>query len=160
MSPYASVIPGRIRLRHGLLRAAGRHQALCAALQDALRGRALVEGEVAQGSLLITAAPGQEAEAEALVRQVVAAQLPELAENRAIVPTRPAITPRSQGGSAVRRRPVKRQVNQWAKVGAVASMAVSLAALGTSRRLHAQAGVVFVGMMLTHMAVHWRRTFK
>jgi hypothetical protein len=130
---------------------------LLAALQDALRGRALVEGELANGSLLITAAPGQEAEAEGLVRQVVAAQLPQLGDSRTPIAAQNAAV---LGPRRPAKRQIKRQVNQWAKVGAVASMAVSLAALGTSRRLHAQAGAVFVGMMLTHMAVHWRRTFK
>ena len=54
----------------------------------------------------------------------------------------------------------KQDLNRLAKIGAVVSMAVSLAALGTSKKLHAQAGYVFVAMMLAHMAVHWRRTFK
>ena len=149
---FVSVLPGRIRLRHPLLRDTGRHRALTARLLPL----ALVEGNPVIGSLLLRfdpADPGMETR----IRAEVAAVLP-------IDPSAPA-SPRASPHMGTRialpqPHKAKWQINRAAKIGAVASMAVSLAALGSSRKLHAQAGAVFVMMMLTHMATHWRRTFK
>ncbi len=141
MTIYASVLPGRIRLRHPDLRNASRRQVLAQQLSALAR----VDGNPAAGSLLLTFDPAVEAQ----VRVVVDAAFPPV-----------SAVPVSPSRRAVRPGFGQRDVNRVAKAGAVVSMAVSLLALGTSRRLHAQAGMVFLVMMLIHMAVHWRRTFK
>lgn len=149
---FVSVLPGRIRLRHPLLRDAGRHRDLTTRLQ----ALAQVEGNPAIGSLLLYFDP-TDTGTETRIRAEVAAVLP--------IDPPPPSTARSsphRGKRIALPQPhkAKWQINRVAKIGAVASMAVSLAALGTSRKLHAQAGALFVVMMLTHMATHWRRTFK
>ena len=142
---FASVLPGRIRLRHPLLRDAKRHAALTARLAPLV----MVEGDAAVGSLLLRFDPAQR-DMPARIRAELAAVWPQEIAAPSPVPRR----------HKPRKNKAKWEVNRAAKIGAVLSMAVSLAALGSSRKLHAQAGVVFLGMMLTHMAVHWRRTFK
>lgn len=143
---FASVLPGRIRLRHPLLRDAKRHAALTARLAPL----AAIEGDAAVGSLLLRFDP--------TLRDMPARIRAELA---AVWPKAAAV---AQAPAPHRHKPRKNkakwEVNRAAKIGAIVSMAVSLAALGSSRKLHAQAGMVFLGMMLTHMAVHWRRTLK
>lgn len=142
---FASVLPGRIRLRHPLLRDSKRHAALAARLAPL----AAIEGDAAVGSLLLRFDPA--------LRDMPARIRAELAEvwPKATVPQAPA-----PHRHKPRKNKAKWEVNRAAKIGAILSMAVSLAALGSSRKLHAQAGMVFLGMMLTHMAVHWRRTLK
>ncbi|MBR9973322.1 hypothetical protein [Magnetospirillum sulfuroxidans] len=143
---FASVLPGRIRLRHPLLRDKSRHDALTARLQ----ALAQVEGNPALGSMLLRFDP-DDGTMQARIRAEVAAVLPAIARPVPHVAQRIALTAP---------RKAKWEINRVAKIGAMASMAVSLLALGTSKKLHAQAGAVFVAMMLTHMAVHWRRTLK
>lgn len=146
---FASVLPGRIRLRHPLLRDSRRHAALAARLAPL----AAIEGDAAVGSLLLRFDPVQR-DMPARIRAELAAVWPKAA----VAPT-PALVPAPHRHKP-RKNKAKWEVNRAAKIGAILSMAVSLAALGSSRKLHAQAGVVFLGMMLTHMAVHWRRTLK
>lgn len=152
MTAFVSVLPGRIRLRHALLRDATRHQTLTARLRSMVE----VEGNVAIGSLLLRFDP-TDTGMEVRIRAEVAMVLP--ADPSA--PTKPR-SPPHMGKRIALAQPhkAKWQINRAAKIGAVISMAVSLAALGTSKKLHAQAGALFVLMMLTHMATHWRRTFK
>ncbi|AVM74915.1 hypothetical protein [Magnetospirillum gryphiswaldense] len=148
---FVSILPGRIRLRHPLLRDTGRHRALTARLLPL----ALVEGNPVIGSLLLRFDPA-DTSMETRIRAEVAAVLPDPS-----APASPRASPHMGKRIALPQpHKAKWQINRAAKIGAVASMAVSLAALGTSRKLHAQAGALFVMMMLTHMATHWRRTFK
>lgn len=142
---FASVLPGRIRLRHPLLRDAKRHAALTARLAPL----ATLEGDAAVGSLLLRFDPALR-DMPARIRAELAAVWPQAAAPQVPTPHR----------HKPRKNKAKWEVNRAAKIGAILSMAVSLAALGSSRKLHAQAGMVFLGMMLTHMAVHWRRTLK
>lgn len=144
---YASVLPGRIRLRHAILRDGMLHAELVQRLEKLVT----VQADPAVGSLLLRFDAADHS-MEARIRAEVAAILP-----------RPQPKPVPHMGRRIalpRPKAVKQDLNRVAKIGAVVSMAVSLAALGTSKKLHAQAGYVFVAMMLTHMAVHWRRTFK
>lgn len=148
VTAFVSVLPGRIRLRHPLLRDAARHQALA----DRLRRLADVEGNPATGSLLLRFDPADTG-VDARIRAEVAAALPAAA--LAATPSPPARAARRP-----RKASVKWGVNRAAKAGAVTSMVVSLAALSFSKRLHAQAGMASVALMLVHMAVHWRRILK
>ena len=148
---FASVLPGRIRLRHPLLRDGARH----AALSERLAALVAVEGNPRLGSLLLRFDPADSG-MEARIRAEVAAALPA---------PEPAARPVPHVGKRIalpksRKAAAKWEINRAAKIGAIVSMAISLAALGTSKKLHAQAGFVFVAMMLAHMAAHWRRTFK
>jgi len=146
---FASVLPGRIRLRHAVLR----DRALHADLTSRLEKLAQVQGNAAIGSLLVTF-DSTDSGLETRIRAEVAQVLP-------VVASKPAERPHVGKRIALPRpKTAKQDLNRAAKIGAVISMAVSLAALGTSKKLHAQAGIVFVAMMLAHMAVHWRRTFK
>lgn len=146
MTVFASVLPGRIRLRHPLLRDAVRHRDLAARL----RPLAVVDGNPVVGSLLLRFDPA-DPDAEARIRAEVAAVLPSTS-----VPAAPSPSPPRRK----RKRSAKWDVNRIAKLGAVASLALSLAALGGSKRLHAQAGAVFVVLMAVHMAVHRRHLFR
>lgn len=146
MNPFVSVLPGRIRLRHPLLRQAAVREALA----ERLRPLATVESHAATGSLLLRFDPA-DGELVGRLRSEVAAILPD-----APTASAPALPRAGQRG---RLKP-KWRLNQAAKIGAIASMAVSLAALGSSRKLHARAGQVFLLMAATHIAMHWRRTFK
>ncbi len=146
---YASVLPGRIRLRHAILR----DPVLHAELTNRLEKLAQVQGNPAIGSLLL-GFDATDPDIEPRIRAEVAAMLPP-------PPAKPALRPHVGKRIALPRpKAIKQDLNRVAKIGAIVSMAVSLAALGSSKKLHAQAGFVFVAMMLAHMAVHWRRTFK
>lgn len=146
---FASVLPGRIRLRHAVLR----DRVLHADLAGRLEKLAQIQSNPAIGSLLLrfdAADPGIEARIRAQVAMVLPPPQPQSRQ----------IPHVGQRIALKRPKSAKQELNRVAKIGAVISMAVSLAALGTSKKLHAQAGLVFVAMMLTHMATHWRRTFK
>lgn len=150
VTAFVSVLPGRIRLRHPALRERARHAELTTRLQKLVQ----VESNPTLGSLLLRFAPGDD-DVVALIRAEVAAVLPAALAD--------APRPRPHMGQRIalaRPRKAKWEINRAAKIGAMVSMAVSLAALGSSKKLHAQAGMVFVAMMLVHMAVHWRRTLK
>lgn len=150
VTAFVSVLPGRIRLRHPALRERARHAELTTRLQKLVQ----VEGNPALGSLLLRFAPDDDGMV-ARIRAEVAAVLPVSSTDQP--------RPRPHVGQRIALtgpRKAKWEINRAAKIGAVVSMAVSLAALGSSKKLHAQAGAVFVAMMLAHMAVHWRRTFK
>jgi len=155
---FASVLPGRIRLRHPMLR----NRKALAQFVERLGKFANVDSNPAVGSLLLRFDPA-DAEAKARIRAEVAAILGDLD------PTRPAEAPDPEEdpnevppppGPARRRRAAKWELNRVAKIGSAAAMAVSLAALSSSRKLHAQAGALSVALMLAHIAVHWRRTFR
>lgn len=137
-----SRLPGRIRLRHPALRAPARHQDLAARLERL----GTVTGNPAVGSLLVRFDPA-DSSVGPRIDAVLADMLPVAATTAA---------PAAPGG----RRPLKRDINRAAKIGALLSLALSLAALPASRRLHAQAGAVFVALTLLHIGVHWRQTLR
>lgn len=156
---FVSVLPGRIRLRHAVLRDRARHAALC----DRLRPLGDLESDAKVGSLLLRYDPADTA-MEARVRAEVDAVLPGGlglnqsnsyqgdAENGSSASD---LVPPHRRGLRTRSR-----INRVAKVGALAGMAASLAALGVSRKLHAQIGVFAASMILTHVAMHWRRVLR
>lgn len=156
---FASVSPGRVRLRHPMLRERAVHTALCARLQPLLH-----ESNAAVGSLLLRYDP-TDAAMEAYIRAEVAALLPEARSDGdpqdrrdgARIATSPDAldTPASAFRSRTRSR-----INRIAKIGALTGMAASLAALGVSRGLHARLGVFALSMMLAHVAIHRRRVLR
>lgn len=147
---FVSVLPGRIRLRHPLLRNHARHAALCDRLRPLLR----LESNPAIGSILLSYDPADssmEARIRAEVDAVLAAMTPN-ARNASESSADSDVVARH--GRQWQSRPT---INRVAKIGALAGFAASLSALGVSRKLHAQLGVVAAAMTLTHVAMHWRR---
>lgn len=145
---FVSVVPGRIRLRHSLLRDPERHSLL----YERLRGLVQVTSDPKVGSLLLRYDPADqtmESRIRAEVEAVLAAGGPR---SEAMLSDDAAL--------ARRRRQARSKINRVAKIGALAGMTASLAALGVSRKLHAQIGAVAVAMTLAHAAFHWRRTFR
>jgi hypothetical protein len=157
LNPFASVLPGRIRLRHPVLRNRDVHARILESLQEF----AEIESNPAVGSLLLRFDPtdrDMEARIRAEVAAVFGAAEPPAVEPASSAIADPAPTPALHAPR--RRRRAKWELNRAAKIGAVASMAVSLAALTTSRKLHAQAGVLAVALMLIHMLVHRRHVLR
>ncbi|UYO56121.1 hypothetical protein [Rhodopseudomonas palustris] len=158
-SAFVSVLPGRIRLRHRMLRDRSRY----AALDARLRTLVAVDGDPAVGSFLLRYDPADTA-MEARIRAEVAAVWATMA------PAEPPESPTADPEAAAtandpiqrlrRRAQTRSTINRVAKLGALAGMAGTVAALGVSRKLHAQMGIVAIAATLTHLAVHWRRTFR
>lgn len=156
-TPLVSALPGRMRLRHPLLRRPGHNRDLAERLA-ALDGLRVAESSTTAGSLLVLYDPAcvDRAVAEAHATASAAAVLgtthaaPEPAESPA-----PAPQTGGQGGQSLTRR-----VNRAAKIGMMGSMAATLAALGVGKRVHAGAGAAFVAMMLVHMAIQRKRLFQ
>jgi len=157
---FVSVLPGRIRLRHPVLRNRSRHTELC----DRLRAYVDLASDPTIGSLLLRYDPADtdmeariRAEVDALLR-VAQSRVPTKTQELEAHPTASENAPTIRPGP--RRIHAQSRINRVAKVGALAGIAASLAALGVSRKLHAQIGVLAVAMTLTHAAMHWRRTFR
>ncbi|MTV31560.1 hypothetical protein GJ654_11195 [Rhodoblastus acidophilus] len=143
-----------MRLRHPMLRNLELH----ARMQESLRAFVDVESNPATGSLLLRFDPADtemESRIRAAVAAIVAAITPPSAE-----PHAPTATSARRESAPVLNARAKREINRVAKVGSLAAMAVSIAALRSSRKLHAQAGYLSVFLMLTHAAFHWRRAFR
>ncbi|HYG85239.1 MAG TPA: hypothetical protein VD978_03190 [Azospirillum sp.] len=149
-TPIVSALPGRIRLRHPSLRQRSRSQELTARLA-ALDGLRIAESNPAVGSLLVLYDPAC-VERTAIEARVAAAASAVL-DNGDAAP----VNREEEGETALS---LKRQLNRAAKIGMLGSMAVSLAALGTGKRLHAGAGALFVALMLIHTTVHRKRIFQ
>lgn len=150
-SPIVSALPGRIRLRHPALRSPSRHRELMDRL-TALDGLRVAENNSAVGSLLVLYDPTR-VERMAAEAQVTAAAAAVLELGDAAPP------PPDAERKAAALLP-KWPINRVAKIGMLGSLAVSLAALGTGKRLHAGAGALFVALMLIHMAGHRKRLFQ
>ncbi|MGQ9368063.1 HMA2 domain-containing protein [Azospirillum sp. ST 5-10] len=145
-SPIAAAIPGRIRVRHPRLRQAERNRELASRL-DGADGLRVAERNPATGSLLLLYDPAYLVPSQAEARVAAAAAAVLDAEGTA--PPRP--------GGAVRRRSRRRDLNRASKIAMLASLAVALGALGTSKRLHAAAGAFFLALLAVHTAIHRRR---
>ncbi|MCW2318062.1 hypothetical protein M2322_003629 [Rhodoblastus acidophilus] len=150
-SLFASDLPGRIRLRHPMLRNRDAH----ARFHDRLRELAEVESNPAAGSLLLRFDPA-DAGLNARIRAEIAALFGEAAPSSAP----PSAAPERRSNAPVLNARAKWEINRVAKIGAIAAMAFSIAALRSSRKLHAQAGALSVFLMLVHVAIHWRRAFR
>ncbi|MFC5357445.1 hypothetical protein [Azospirillum himalayense] len=154
-SPIASAVPGRIRVRHPLLRRTDRFQEALGRLEtlDAVR---VTGSNPAVGSVLLSYDPAvvtpddARSQVEALLSAVLhPAEAPPSAEAPApVVESKPA-TPE-----------LKWRINRAAKIGMMGSMAATLAALGVGKRVHAGFGTLFVAFMLVHMTVQRKRLFQ
>jgi hypothetical protein len=157
---FVSVLPGRIRLRHPVLRERSCHTELC----NRLRTLVDLESDPTIGSLLLCYDPADTAMEARIRAEVEAVLLAVQSRGQTKTQELDAHSTSSENAPLVRHHPrrihARSRINRIAKVGALAGMAASLAALGVSRKLHAQIGVLAVAMTLTHAAMHWRRTLR
>lgn len=152
-SPIASAVPGRIRVRHPLLRRTDRFQEALSRLEalDAIR---VTESNPAVGSVLLSYDPAvvppddARSQVEALLSAVLhPAEAPPVPD-APVAESKPAAPE------------LKWRINRAAKVGMMGSMAATLAALGVGKRVHAGFGTLFVAFMLVHMTVQRKRLFQ
>ncbi|CAO3453709.1 hypothetical protein [Azospirillum argentinense] len=154
-SPIASAVPGRIRVRHPLLRRTDRFQEALAGLEalDAIR----VSGSnPAVGSVLLSYDPAAVTpdDARSQVEALLSAVLHPAAASP--VPDDPVSAAEVKPAAPER----KWRINRAAKIGMMGSMAATLAALGVGKRVHAGFGTLFVAFMLVHMTVQRKRLFQ
>lgn len=156
-SPIASAVPGRIRVRHPLLRRTDRFQEALARL-EALNAIRVSGSNPAVGSVLLSYDPAAvtpevaRSQVEALLSAVLhPAEAPP-------VPDDPTPVPVAEGKPAAPE--LKWRINRAAKIGMMGSMAATLAALGVGKRVHAGFGTLFVAFMLVHMTVQRKRLFQ
>ncbi|AWJ86916.1 hypothetical protein TSH58p_26185 (plasmid) [Azospirillum sp. TSH58] len=155
-SPIASAVPGRIRVRHPLLRRADRFQEALGSLEslDSVR---ITGSNPAVGSFLLSYDPAAVAPDDAR-SQVEALLSAVLHPAEAPPPDTPAPAPAAASKPAAPE--LKWRINRAAKIGMMGSMAATLAALGVGKRVHAGFGTLFVAFMLVHMTVQRKRLFQ
>ncbi|GAA4249754.1 HMA2 domain-containing protein [Azospirillum formosense] len=153
-SPIASAVPGRIRVRHPLLRRADRFQEALGRL-EALDTIRVAENNPAVGSVLLTYDPSvlTPDDARSQVEILLSAVL-----HPAEAPPPDAPAPALEDKPAAPE--LKWRINRAAKIGMMGSMAATLAALGVGKRVHAGFGTLFVAFMLVHMTVQRKRLFQ
>lgn len=145
-----SSIPGRLRLRHPLLRQHERSDDLSTRLRG-LEAVVSVEANPITGSLLVIY------DAARCARAAMERQITGLGESRG--ETGPA--DRGNESPAPSSRAAARQLNRLAKLGMMASLPVSLAfAAAGGKKLHALTGGVFSVLLLAHLVVHRRHLLK
>lgn len=162
MSMIASSVPGRIRLRHELLRRKPALERLRSAVAVWPPVRAVKANSV-NGSLTVhydpsATEPGRFAgELLDAARQLVGAVQP---------PGPPPVPPSAPGsartaGPGGDAAPRRVRANRWAKRGMLGSLALSLLlAAGGGKRGHALAGIAFLHALAAHLWVHRRRLLK
>ena len=150
-----SSLPGRLRVRHHALRGTELHQGLLSAFR-AWPGVIAAEGNLKTGSILLHYDVARVAQVDMEAR-VLEAALGFAAGPEPAAPEAPPQHPRSVSAS---RRALIRRLNRYSKIGMLGSLALSLAALTASKRVHAGAGGVFVALMLVHMGVHRHHLLK
>lgn len=140
----ASRLPGRLRVRHPAMK----DPAVCRRLADEIAGWDGVvssEGNPVTGGLLLIYDPALAvpADMEARVSALVSRECGVMdAAGRPSAGVSPSF------GRTLR------QLNRPAKIGMLGSLALSLAALPVNRRLHAAAGVFYLGLLSLHLARH------
>jgi len=156
-SPLVSSLPGRLRVRHPILRSARRNAALAAELEG-WEGVTAATGTAATGGILLLYDSGRVAPKEVEAR-VLALLVPHPAPGAGPDPVRRSIQhPGQHPGGGV--SSVLRTLNRPAKVLMIASMAGSLAALSISKKAHAALGVLHLAVLLIHLAHHRSRLLR
>ena len=142
MSRIVSSLPGRIRVRDRVLRNRARLDQLEVALRR-IEAVTSLQSNPGAGSVVLyfdvaqADAAALEEEVDAAVDAALAAPLPK------------------------NKRSLKMQVNRYAKVGMLGSLATSLALAATGqKKLHAVTGGLFVACLGVHLGVHRRSLLR
>lgn len=151
-SVMVSAIPGRIRLRHPRLRSKAALDTLAEDLVG-LDGALAAEGKTVPGSILFLY------DSSRVDPGLVERRVEDLARHRLGLDADPAEpaepagqeTEASPGALALIDRKLRRH-NRAIKVGMLASIVLSLLALGTGKRAHALLGIVFLLFLALHLA--------
>lgn len=170
-----SCLPGRIRLRHPALRQPAERTRLAATLA-AIDGMLSVDANPAVGSLLLHYDPTRRARA-AMEAQVAAQTAQALDAAAAPIPEQPTAdtvpddalpcetvpdaTADATADARRRRRSTAKRLNRLAKLGMLASLPLSLAAVAFGgKRLHAVSGGAFTLLLLAHLVIHRRHLLQ
>lgn len=143
----ASHVPGRLRLRHPDLRAAGRNAETAAALAG-WNGVTAAEGKPACGSIVLRYDPDGIASADVETR---IRALFTMADEGEKAP--PGSTPSEEGLSLW-------NLNRPAKIGMLTALAGTLIALSVGKKLHAVFGALHVAFLLVHLANHRKKILQ
>ncbi len=147
-----SSLPGRLRLRHAILRRPIVNARLTAEV-DGWAGVVSATGSAAVGSLLVVydlETFGQ-AEMEARAAALVVSQVPETS---AVAPDD------SEAEDAFGICETIGSLNRPAKIGMFATLGASMAALVVNRRLHAAFGGAYLGLLAIHLLKHRRKLVR
>lgn len=152
----ASRLPGRIRIRHRDLRVPKRLRDLASSLAS-LPGVTAVREAPDAGSILVHYDARSESAAgtEDMIITLAGALDPA-----APVTTTPPDPGTGTGTGKGRRSWRLGDMNRPVKIGMMTGLALSLAGLAGSKRLHALAGGSFVVLALCHMATYRRTLFR
>lgn len=144
----ASSLPGRLRLKHAVLRRPAVNARLAAEIAG-WAGVAATTGHAGAGSLLVlydadvVAPADMRARAAALVLSHVPA-----------VPADAAAKDDLDLWAAIG------SLNRPAKIGMMATLGASMAALAVNRRLHAAFGGAYLGLLAVHLLKHRRKLVR
>ncbi len=148
----ASSLPGRLRLRHAVLRRPIVHARLAAEI-GGWAGVVSTTGSAAVGSLLVVYDPETVGQAEMEAR-AAALVLSHISETPTVAPddgeTEDAFGACETIGS----------LNRPAKIGMFAALGASMAALAVNRRLHAAFGGAYLGLLAIHLLKHRRKLVR
>lgn len=145
MKVIVAAVPGRLRLKHSALAEAAMQEAFAAQLNE-IPAVSTLRANAAAASLIV------EYDQAAIALKEIEQKIAQIASELLALP----VSPRSNSGQTLKRR-----ANRYAKYGAIASLAVSVAAIYAGRkRLHAATGWLFLAFLGVHMYVHRKNTFR
>jgi len=147
-----SSLPGRLRLRHAVLRRPAINAALAAEI-GGWPGVTATSGSANTGGLLVAydvEAAGQ-AEMEARSTALVLSHAPEPSADAA---------DDDDGDDASDFWETVGAFNRSAKIGMFATLGASMAALAVSRRVHAAFGGAYLGLLALHLLKHRRKLVR
>lgn len=152
----ASGLPGRLRLRHAVLRRPSVNAALVAEI-GSWAGVTAVTGRAGTGGLLVVYnidSVGQ-AEMETRATALVLSHVPQAPAGEAPIG---APDEGEAGGFDVWQ--TVGALNRPAKIGMLTTLGASMAALAVSRRVHAAFGGAYLGLLAVHLLNHRRRLVR
>jgi len=156
MVAIASALPGRLRLHDRAWRSPAGNEAIRAELAG-WDGVGSVDGNPRGGSILLRYDPALLPPSEIEARVTERFAIPPKAAKQA--------SPAPRGGTAWSTDDfldtvVTRKANKISKIGLLASTVVMLASLGFSKRLHAAAGGVNLGLLLVHLIYNRQKMLR
>ncbi len=157
MNRFASILPGRLRIRAPELRGIGIQQALQALLRE-LPATVALRANAAARSLLVVYDP------QVMPPQAMQQQVADILDRVLGHPAQQTPTPPRKGapvpavGLAGSRQ---MQLNRAAKIGMLSSLSASLAlAAAGAKHWHIGTGMAFVACLGAHLVTHRRRLLR